>query len=142
MKYIPGDFRPGCVVAVNVTTSVGVVSHKGILSDQRDEDGLPKVIHAAKFYGAIVESSMRDYMLKSVGPLVSEGYPSAMPPGLVIARARALLGQPWRPWANCEHFAYYAHGLAAKSPQMRAAGKKALAMGGIGAFVWFAFTHG
>lgn len=139
MKFIPGDYRPGCVVAVPVTTSVGVVSHKGILSDQRDQDRLPMVIHAAKLFGAIIESPMREFMLMAVGHLESEGYPGKLAPELVLARARALLGQPWRPWANCEHFAYYAHGLERKSPQMRAAGKKALGVAGAAGLAWFMF---
>lgn len=142
MRYVPGDYRVGCVVAVPVMTSMGIVSHKGILSDQKDAEGLPKVIHAAKFFGAVIEGSMRDFLLQAMGPMQSEGYPSQIPPKLVLARARAMLGQPWRPWANCEHFAHYAHGLAKKSPQMRSAGKKALGAAGIGAFVWFAFANG
>lgn len=142
MKYFPGDYRPGCVVAAPVTTSVGVVSHKGILSDVRDQDGLPKVIHAAKLFGAIVESSMRDFMLQAVGPLQSEGYPGTLPPPIVLARARALLGKPWRPWANCEHFAYFSHGLDRKSPQMRAAGKKALGAVSIAGAAWLMFAGG
>jgi len=143
MQYVPGDYRAGCVVAVPVETSVGVVSHKGILSDRVGEDGLPMVLHAAKFFGAIVESSMTEFMIMARGPLMSEGYPGQLPPVLVLARARSMIGKPWkwRPWDNCEHFAHQAHGLPPTSPQVRRAGKGVLTATGIGAFVWFAFAN-
>ena len=143
MQYIPGDYKPGYVVAVPVETSVGIVVHKGILSDRIGPDGLPYVIHAAKFFGAIVEGPMQDFMTMARGPLTSEGFPGKLPPVLVIARARALIGKPWkwRPWDNCEHFVHEAHGLPPKSPQVRRAGKSALGAAGVGAFVWFAFAN-
>jgi len=143
MQYIPGDYRPGCIVNVPVKTSVGVVGHKGVLSDRVGPDGLPMVIHAAKLFDAIVESTMQDFMLMAKGPLTSEGFPSTLPPVLVVARARALIGKPWKwmPWDNCEHFVHEAHGLPPKSPQVRRAGKSALGAAGVGAFVWFAFAN-
>lgn len=140
LQYVPGHYAPGCVIAVPVTTSVGIVSHKGILSDRvGGEHGLPMVIHNTKLLGTVVESTMEDYVLTGVGPVISEGYPGKLPPALVIARARALIGHPWRPWDNCEHFAHYAHGLPKKSPQMRAAAKKTVGAAGVAAFCWFAF---
>jgi hypothetical protein len=50
------------------------------------------------------------------------GYPGKLPEGEVLYRARNKIGEPWNPltW-NCEHFAYWAHGLPKQSPQLREA---------------------
>ena len=131
IPYIPGGYCAGCVVSVPVQTNVGTVQHKGILSDCMGPDGYPMVIHNAKLYGEIVESTMTIYVMKALGPVVSEGFPGRLSQSEVVARARNHIGQPWRPFSNCEHFVSWAHGLEAKSPQLRRAGKKAGVMTGL-----------
>lgn len=126
----PGDYRVGCILSVPVKTNVGVVHHKGIMGDRADEHGLPSVLHNAKLFGYIVETTMSDYLLMAVGPISSEGYPSSLSPAEVLARARSQIHQPWRLWHNCEHFVSWAHGLPPKSPQLRSAAKKATVTGG------------
>jgi hypothetical protein len=121
--FLPGDYRPGCIVSVPTMTDAGVVQHKGILGDRTGSDGLPTVIHASKFFERrVVETSMRLYLWKSVGPVSSDGYPGVFPPDRVLARARAEIGKPWRlVVSNCEHFVHHAHGLSPASPQLREA---------------------
>lgn len=125
IQSIPGGYCAGCIVSVPVETNVGTVNHKGILSDCLGPDEYPMVIHNAKIYGEIVESSMSVYVSKAVGPVASEGYPGQLTQAVVIARARSHIGQQWRPLSNCEHFVSWAHGLEVTSPQLRRAGKKA-----------------
>lgn len=128
IRYVPGPYRAGCIVSVPVATEVGEVSHKGILSDVTGPDGLPAVIHNAKLYGAIVESSMTEFCLRAIGPVRAEGYPSPAPPEVILARARSQMGQPWRLWYNCEHFAVWVHGLPVKSRQLRRKAKTGAAV--------------
>lgn len=130
---LPGNYRVGCVLAVPVKTEVGVVSHKGIMTERQGSDGLPTVVHNAKLFGKIVENSMTDFALLSIGPIACEGYPGLFSPEEVLLRARSQIEKPWRPWNNCEHFAAWAHGLPAKSPQIRSGLKKAAAGAGLGA---------
>jgi hypothetical protein len=104
------------------------VKHKGILSDQKGADGFPLVIHNGKIYGGIVEHSMTDFFRNAEGPMHSEGYPSKYAPGIVLERARSKIGQPWRPWDNCEHFVTWAHGVPQKSPELR---RKAAQVGAV-----------
>jgi hypothetical protein len=124
IQYVPGDYRPGCVISVPVVTEVGEISHKGILSDKRGVDGLPMVIHNAKLAGHVVEDTMTFFYTKAIGPIRSEGYPSALMPHVVLARARTQIGKPWRVWDNCEHFAGWAHDLPKKSPELRRKAKQ------------------
>jgi hypothetical protein len=122
---VPGYFIAGCVLSVPVRTKVGIIDHKGLLGDRRGPDGLPTVIHSAKFFDErVVETSMNDYALMSVGPISSEGFPGGLAPGEVLSRARSQIEKPWRLWDNCEHFIAWAHGVPEKSPQLRAAVKK------------------
>jgi hypothetical protein len=124
IPFVRGDYRPGCVVSVPVHTEVGRVIHVGILSDRFGPDGCPMVIHAAKIFGKIIEDTMTVFMLHALGPVCSEGYPGILAPTVVMARARAEIGKPWRPWSNCEHLVTMAHGLPTRSPQIRSAAKK------------------
>lgn len=128
--FLPGDYRRGVVIAVPVRTSVGVVSHKGILADLLGDDHLPSVIHSAKAYGEqVIETSMTAYADGALGPITCEGYPGALPPELVLARARARIGQPWRLRENCEHFVGWAHDVEPASPQLRSGLLKAGVVG-------------
>jgi hypothetical protein len=127
-RYIPGDYRPGVVVGVPVTTEVGTISHKGIMTDKVGPDGCPTVVHSAKlFQRRVVETTMSDFCLKAVGPMQAEGYPGELPPDFVVARARSQIGKPWFPWDNCEHFIAWAHGVKQKSPQLRSGVKRGVA---------------
>jgi hypothetical protein len=141
IQCVPGLYGPGFVLAVPVMTNVGVVSHKGIMSDLEGPDGCPMAIHASKLYGYVVESTMTEFVRTAVGPITSEGYPGTLAPLEVIGRARALMGRSWQPWQNCEHLVHWAHGLPKRSPQMRTAGKRAAGLASAAAFVLFAARH-
>ena len=130
---LQGYYMAGCVLAVPVKTEVGVVSHKGIMGDRVGKDGLPTVLHNAKFFGCIVETSMSVYALQSMGAISSDGFPGRLSPAAVLERARSQIEQPWRPWFNCEHFTAWAHDVAVKSPQLRQAAKKGA--GAVGAAI-------
>lgn len=119
ITYVPGHYPIGGIISVPVATEVGLVSHKGVMSDGVGPDGLPTVIHNAKLFGYIVESSMTEFCLRAQGPVCAEGYPSVLSPEDVLARARSQMGQPWRVWFNCEHFARWAHDQPVESPQLR-----------------------
>lgn len=127
----PGDYRVGCILSVPVTTEVGIIDHKGIMCDQLGPDGLPTVLHNAKLFDQIIETTMTDYNLMSVGAISSEGYPGILPPAEVLKRGRSQIGLPWKPWYNCEHYVHWAHGLEVRSPQMRSGMKKAAVTGGV-----------
>lgn len=127
----PGDYRIGCILAVPVQTNVGVVSHKGLMGDHLGDDELPTVVHNAKLFGQIVETSMSDYLLMAVGPISSEGYPGLLPSAEVLTRARSQIEKPWRLWHNCEHFVAWSHGLPVRSPQLRSAAKSAAKATGV-----------
>jgi hypothetical protein len=141
IQCVPGIYGPGFVLAVPVKTNVGIVSHKGIMTDRDGADGCPTVVHASKIFEYVIESTMSDFVLTSVGPVASEGFPGALPPLEVVSRARALLGRTWQPWQNCEHLVHWAHGLPRRSPQIRQAGKKAAGWASAAAFVLFAVRH-
>lgn len=130
---LQGYYMSGCVLGVPVKTEVGVVSHKGIMGDRLGKDGLPTVLHNAKFFGCIVETSMSVYALQSTGPISSDGFLGSLPPSAVLERARSQIEQPWRPWYNCEHFTSWAHGVPSRSPQLQRAAKKGA--GAVGALV-------
>jgi hypothetical protein len=119
MIFEPGVYHPGCIVAMPTRTEVGVVSHKGILSDRTGEDALPMVIHNARLAGEIVESTMTFFLLRACGFVSSEGYPSEKTPKVVLERARSQIGRPWKVWYNCEHFARWVHELPIESRELR-----------------------
>jgi hypothetical protein len=139
---VPGPYGPGFVLAVPVRTNVGIVSHKGIMSEREGRDGCPMVIHASKIFERVVESTMSDFVLTAVGPVCSEGFPGRLSPMEVVERARALLGRSWQPWQNCEHLVHWAHGMPKRSPQIRKAGKAAAGWSAAAAFVLFAIKNG
>jgi len=135
---IPGGYRVGCVLSVPVTTEIGIISHKGIMTEKLGDDGLPMVLHNAKLFDQIIESSMTVFVLKARGLVRSEGYPGLFAPGIVLERARSQLGKPWRPWDNCEHFVAWAHGLERVSPELRRKVKKAGVVTGVAVAGFFA----
>lgn len=139
-QFVKGRYTPGCILSVPVMTEVGVVAHKGILSDQRGIDGHPMVVHNAKIYGHIIESTMTEFCLKGLGPVNSDGYPGKLPPMEVLARARSEITKPWRLWRNCEHFANWSQGLPERSPQVRSGMKKGAFFASLAAVGFFVFT--
>jgi len=53
------------------------------------------------------------------GSVVVKGYPSILPPELVLQRAQSWRGLPYLLWErNCEHFVNFAHGLEVRSRQV------------------------
>lgn len=117
--------KTGDVVGVDVYVSgLGVVTHKGIVSDDRGPDGLPKILHASKFVGRVAETSATTFVHRAVAGarLRNLGYPGRLPRALVVARGRARIGVAYDlALANCEHFVSWCHGLAPSSPQLDAA---------------------
>ena len=97
---------------------VGTIEHVGLLSDRVGADGLPAVVHSSKLQGVVGETSMSAFVERAQGPMRIVGYPGALPPAAVLARARARIGERWSPFSNCEHFVSYAHGLEPRSPQL------------------------
>jgi hypothetical protein len=110
----------GGIVAAEVVTPWGRVHHKGIVADTYGGDGQPRIVHASNFVGAVVETDASEFLLRAVGPVYFVGYPGELPPGEVLRRARARLGEPYRMLrANCEHFVTGVHGLEPTSSQLR-----------------------
>jgi hypothetical protein len=84
----------------------GIVSHVGEAGDVR-------VIHKSKRRGRVAEESLAVF---SAGRAVERlGYPGALPPGKVVERARARLGEPWSYRDNCQRFCASVHGAAFRS---------------------------
>lgn len=110
--------RLGTVVGVP-TRIYGVlpVEHVGLLAGFLP-DGEPRILHASRYYGLAVETSLAGFCHAAVGLPRALGYPSTLPADLVLLRARRLLGQKydWRR-NNCEHFVCEAHDLPRRSPQ-------------------------
>lgn len=124
--FLPGNYRRGCVIEIPVHTRAGTVSHKGILGDVRGPDGFPSVIHNAKVFGnQVVETSMTSFALHGLGPISCEGYPGKLSPDEVLARARTMIGAPWKFRHNCEHFVGAVHGEEPTSPQLQTKVKNA-----------------
>lgn len=133
LVYIPGDYRPGSILAVDVKVDgFGVVTHVGIQGDGVGDDGLPTVIHASKLFGQIFETTMTNFASRAVGPIRCHGYPSNLAPPQILARARSRIGERWSLSQNCEHFTSSCHGFEPNSPQLQAGVvKTALAVGGV-----------
>lgn len=128
---IPKGALPGAIVAVRVAG----VWHEGIVSDARDADGLPKVIHKSKRAREAREEPWRLFAPRGARVVVV-GYPSRLPAPLVLERARARIGEPWSAVDNCQRFTRRAHGVPARSPDVeRLAGLVAGFLGFIGRMV-------
>jgi len=110
----------GGVVGVEVSTRIGRIDHRGIVSDAYGADGQPRILHASQLLGRVVEEDATAFARKAVGPIRFVGYWGSLPPEEVIKRARSQIGTPYKLLRrNCEHFASETHGLAAASPQLR-----------------------
>ena len=103
--------RPGDVVAA----SRGIFDHVGIVTDAGT------VISNSGRRGRVVEETLNQFAAGS--SIRRVGYLGALPPHVVVARARSQLGRRYNLLAsNCEHLVHYAHGLPRRSPQLVAAG--------------------
>lgn len=104
--------RPGTIIYV---WFLGLLQHKGIVSNRR-WNGKPMVIASAQESGGVAEIPWDAFT--GGRRWFEEGYPSALPPYVVLYNARCLIGQPYSAMtANCEHFVYRCHGQRARSPQ-------------------------
>ena len=106
--------RPGDIVAA----SRFGYWHVGIVADVA-VGGAPTVISASKQTGRVVEETWATFARG--GRVRRIGYPGTLPRHVVVAQARAQIGQPWTLSNNCEHVATRAHGVEARSGQLRAA---------------------
>lgn len=128
---IPKGTRTGSIVAVRVAG----VWHEGIVSDRLDADGLPMVVHKSKRARVATEEPWRRFAPRGAR-VVLVGYPSILPPALVLERARARIGEPWSAVDNCQRYTRRAHGVPARSPDLeRAAGLVAGFLGFVGRMV-------
>ena len=103
---------PGSIVYVRF---LGFLRHKGIVSN-RWWNGKPLVIASAQDTSGVAEVPWDTFTGRK--PWFVEGYPSELPPHIVLYNARTLIGQPYNPLtANCEHFVHRCHGQQPNSPQ-------------------------
>ncbi len=102
------EIRVGEIVSVRI---FGIVEHVGLVT----ENGT--VISNSMRNSGVIEQSLAEF---SAGKEVTRsGYPSDLPPSIVVARARSRLGAQWSLVnSNCEHFVNWAHGLKPTSPQL------------------------
>ncbi|MCG8094859.1 MAG: lecithin retinol acyltransferase family protein [Candidatus Thiodiazotropha endolucinida] len=111
MNYL----QPGTIVSV----AVGPITHFGIVSDRADF-GRPKIISTSKRTGQVAEEKAETFA--NGGKIKLHGYPSQLPPFVVLRKARNKLGTKYDVFNwNCEHFVRWAHGLKPESPQLRVA---------------------
>lgn len=104
------SIAPGTVVAVDFI----LFKHVGIYT------GCGTVISNSRARGGVYEETLSDFGEGRRVEVV--GFYGNLPGSHVVNRARSLVGHGWNFFNfNCEHFASWAHGLEAQSPQLRAA---------------------
>ena len=105
--------------AMVISVDYGFYNHVGLLGEARPY-AERSVVSASWQQGKVVEESVSQFADGRVVRIV--GYPGALPPWLVLMRARAMLNTPYRLLAwNCDHLVHHAHGLSPNSPQIRQA---------------------
>ena len=115
---------PGTIVYV---WFLGFFRHKGIVSN-RWWNGKPMVVASAQDSSGVAEVPWDTFTGGKQAFI--EGYPSELPPHMVLYNARCLVGQAYDALtANCEHFVYRCHGQQPNSPQV--AGVLALSFLGV-----------
>ena len=124
---------PGTVVGI----SYDFYEHLGVLGDYnvRSERS---VISASWRHGQVIEEGLTQFADGRKVRII--GYLGTSPGWEVLARARAMLGAPYRLLAwNCDHHVRYAHGLSLVSPQVRRAiGTLAVGMAAVAILVQLA----
>lgn len=113
--------QPGDIIAA----SRFGYEHVGIVAGVT-VDGEPTVVSGSKRTGRVV--AQRWAAFAAGGRVRRVGYPGTLPRHVVVAQARAQIGQPWALLNNCEHVATRAHGVQPRSGQLRAAVAAAIAM--------------
>lgn len=104
-----------CQPGDRVSVDRSLYRHVGIVSG-RLADGRIAVISASKRRGVVVEEAIDEF---AGGRTVrNDGLRSELRREVVVERARAAIGQPWRLFANCEHLASSAEGKVPSSPQL------------------------
>ena len=104
-------FPAGTVVGA----SIGVYEHVGVMTDEGT------VISASKRRGCVAEESPDEF--SDGRPIYAKGYPGDLPADEVVQRAREMIGKRYDVvFNNCEHVVRHAHGVARRSPQLRAVG--------------------
>jgi hypothetical protein len=95
----------------------GWYDHVAMLGDGAI-DGERSVVAFSAQAGGFVEQSFTSFARGQ--EVIVEGYLGALPPAVVMRRARMKRAQPYA-WMsfNCEHFVRYAHGVDVESPQLR-----------------------
>lgn len=112
-----------------ISIDCGFYRHVGMLGDYALNGQRLVLAFSLKARG-FIEHTIDDFT--NGGDFRIDGYLGKLAPSEVLMRA-----QDWRalPYSllerNCEHFVYYAHGLAPQSPQ--------LVMAGISAALWLIF---
>lgn len=98
-----------------LTVDCGWFRHVGNVSGF-SIDGQPLVISASKRRGIVVEESLDEF--SGGRPVRNDGFHGHVPRHAVVARLRAMIGQPWHLLRNCEHVASVAEGRTPTSPQL------------------------
>jgi hypothetical protein len=108
------SFQAGTVLKV----SHGLYYHFGLLGSQVI-NGERAVISLSWQTGGLLLEPFSSFA--SGREVICEGYPSALPPQLVLQRAMEKQGVKYSlQLFNCEHLIRHAHGLPPRSPQIEA----------------------
>ena len=107
------NYTPGTVIYV----WMGFYWHYGIISGFNGLGELT-VISNSKQKKRVVEESLTSFC-SGRKPIV-KGYPSNLPPGYVVERARSQVGKKYELLShNCEHFRRWVHQIKPESPQIQ-----------------------
>jgi hypothetical protein len=110
--------RPGLAPGMVVSVPKGPVTHVGIVS-RRLLGGMPKVFASSpRTYGA---AEVTWWEFGDNQPITVQGYLGDLPPGEVLWRAEALVGQlPYDAGSqNCEHYVTRSLGYKPFSPTVQ-----------------------
>ncbi|WP_236607756.1 lecithin retinol acyltransferase family protein [Sandaracinus amylolyticus] len=86
------------------------------MTDRNGPDGWPQVVHKSKRRGVVAEESWSEFAAGR--PVHVIGYLGTASPDVVIARARARIGERWSPLRNCQHFVRACHAVVECSPDL------------------------
>lgn len=110
---VPALWRIGEVVQV----PAGLYFHVALIGD-RIVGGERGILAFTPDAGGLIEQPFSEFARGR--PVTRVGYLGALPPAIVLQRARMMSETPYS-WTefNCEHFVRYAHGVPVVSPQLR-----------------------